>query len=488
MNRTSRFILRYSLVLAVSCWAAGEVAAQQVGSVLYSRGALTARQPDSGEIRFLGKGMSVARHDVLTTGRTGFAVLEMRDGAKITLRPDTEFAVEQYADQPEPGQEQSIALRLFRGGLRTVTGLISRGRPASYRLSTPTATIGVRGTEFDLRMCQQDCTEEEREHAQRPSSTQDLNQVAGRVILARGQNSATALTGGQRPLANGAMVYSGDTLRTAADGVVAVVFRDDTRIVLRPNTEFVVDNYSYRKAGPTDNDGILLRVVRGGVRSLTGLLAQRDRNRFRVSTPAATIGVRGTGFDVYVGEHCAEGRESANLPRDAEADASCVYVDVWDGAVDAGQGSRTTAAASGQTVFAADENSPPALLAARPAFMAEGDAPRPDSLTPNLEELFGADVGEVTPGTYLNVADGNVYLQSPDGQLLELGRGQTGFLDPTGGSMRLLDGTPLFFLEDPYPKASRFDDSVARAFDLLGDSFDNLGDINRASDLQCTIQ
>jgi hypothetical protein len=338
-------------------------------------------------------------------------------------------------------------------------------------------------------MCQQDCAEEESEHARRPASAQDINQVAGRVILARGQNSATALTGAQRPLGNGAMVYSGDTLRTAADGVVAVVFRDDTRLVLRPNTEFVVDNYSYRKAGPTENDGILLRVVRGGVRSLTGLLAQRDRSRFRISTPAATIGVRGTGFDVYVGEHCAEGRESVNLPRDAEADATCVYVDVWDGAVEAGQGPRATSVASGETAFAADENTAPALLATRPAFMAEGDAPRPDSLTPNLEELFGADLGDTVPsGTYLNVADGNVYLQGPDGRLLELGRGQTGALDPTGGSMRLLDGTPLFFLEDPYPKASRFDDTVARAFDLLGDSFDNLGDINRASDLQCTIQ
>ena len=89
---------RCCLILAASCAAVGTVAAQQVGEVLYSRGALTARQPESGEIRFLGKGMGVARHDVLTTGHTGFAVLDMRDGAKITLRPDTEFAVEQFAD------------------------------------------------------------------------------------------------------------------------------------------------------------------------------------------------------------------------------------------------------------------------------------------------------------------------------------------------------------------------------------------------------
>ncbi|MCC6202376.1 MAG: FecR domain-containing protein [Gammaproteobacteria bacterium] len=487
MNRANRKYIGCLLVAITAIGVVGEAAAQQIGEVLDARGAFTARQPDSGEIRFLGKGMAVARRDVLTTGRNGFAVLEMRDGAKITLRPDTEFAIEQYAEQPEPGQEQSIALRLFRGGLRTVTGLISRGRPASYRLNTPTATIGVRGTEFDLRVCGTDCNQEEREHAQRPASTQDLNQVAGRVILARGQSTATSLSGTERPLGNGAIVYSGDMLRTAVDGVVAVVFRDDTRIVLRPNTEFAIDNYSYRKSGPTENDGILLRVVRGGVRSLTGLLASRDRSRFRISTPAATIGVRGTGFDVYVAEHCDEGREALNQ-QPAETD-NCVYVDVWDGTVDASQGSRSTVVASGQTAFAADENAAPALLAARPAFMSEGDAPRPDSLSPNLEDLFGAEPGDsVAAGTYLNVADGNVYLEAPDGRLLELGRGQTGYLDPAGGSMRLLDGTPLFFLEDPYPRASRFDDSVARAFDLLGDSFDNLGDINSASDLQCTIQ
>jgi hypothetical protein len=477
------------LMLACGCLCAGTAMAQQVGEVLYARGAFTARQGDAGDVRFLGKGMGVEQNDVLTTGKNGFAVLGMIDGAKITLRPDTAFALERYAEQAAPGQDQSIVLRLFRGGLRTVTGLISRGRPATYRLNTPAATIGVRGTEFDLRLCEQDCDEEERAHAQRPATAQDLNQVAGRVILARGQNNATAATGEQRPLGNGAMVYSGDTLRTAADGVVAVAFRDDTRVVLRPRTEFVVDNYSYHATGPGESDGALLRVVRGSVRTLTGLLAKRNRALYRMSTPAATIGVRGTGYDVYVGEQCAEGREAANLVAAAEAEAECVYVDVWEGAVDADQGTGATAVENGQTAFVADEDSAPALLATRPAFMAEGDAPRPDTLTPDLEELFGVDPGDtVASGTYVNVVDGNVYIEAPNGQLLDLGRGQTGHLDSSGNGLRMVNGTPLFFLEDPYPRPSRFDDSVARAFDLLGDSFDNLGDINSASDLQCTIQ
>ena len=57
---------------------------------------------------------------------------------------------------------ESLLLGLLKGGLRVATGLIGKRNPAAVSFSTPTATIGIRGTEFDARLCEDDCAAEER--------------------------------------------------------------------------------------------------------------------------------------------------------------------------------------------------------------------------------------------------------------------------------------------------------------------------------------
>ena len=44
-------------------------------------------------------------------------------------------------------------MELLRGGMRTITGRIGRGSPSRYRLVTRMATIGIRGTEYGVRLC-----------------------------------------------------------------------------------------------------------------------------------------------------------------------------------------------------------------------------------------------------------------------------------------------------------------------------------------------
>ncbi len=60
-------------------------------------------------------------------------------------------------DQAKP-QEDGALLRLLKGGLRTVTGLMGKRRPDAFQLGTATATIGIRGTDFVVRVCTDDCT------------------------------------------------------------------------------------------------------------------------------------------------------------------------------------------------------------------------------------------------------------------------------------------------------------------------------------------
>ena len=96
--------------------------------------------------------------DTVITGVGGYVRIEMTDGGELVLRPDSRLKIEAYKFAVAQASEDSFVFSLLRGGMRTVTGLIGkRGNRDAYKLTTTTATIGIRGTQFDLRVCQGNC-------------------------------------------------------------------------------------------------------------------------------------------------------------------------------------------------------------------------------------------------------------------------------------------------------------------------------------------
>ena len=103
-------------------------------------------------------GAKVSVGDIVVTGAGGYARVEMSDGGEMVLRPDSQLKVESYKFVEAKPAEDNMVFSMLKGGLRTVTGLIGkRGNKDAYRLTTSTATIGIRGTQFDLRVCQANC-------------------------------------------------------------------------------------------------------------------------------------------------------------------------------------------------------------------------------------------------------------------------------------------------------------------------------------------
>jgi hypothetical protein len=103
-------------------------------------------------------GIKVNAGDTVTTGAGGFVRIEMTDGGEMVLRPDSQLQIESYQYVAEKPTEDNFVFRMFKGGLRTVTGLVGkRGNRDAYKLRTETATIGIRGTQFDLRVCAANC-------------------------------------------------------------------------------------------------------------------------------------------------------------------------------------------------------------------------------------------------------------------------------------------------------------------------------------------
>lgn len=122
--------------------------------------------------------------------------------------------------------------------------------------------------------------------------------AAGRVEFAFGGASVTGADGRTRAAERGVEVDTGDVVRTT-DGRVQLRMSDGAYISLQPNTEFGIKNYRFE--GKTDgSESAIYSLVKGAMRTVTGLVGRVNRNRYQVGTPTATVGIRGTGGLIQV--------------------------------------------------------------------------------------------------------------------------------------------------------------------------------------------
>ena len=95
------------------------------------------------------KGDSFNTGDTILTGASGTAQIRMNDGGLMAIRANTQLKLDQYIfNGREDGNERSL-LSLVKGGFRAITGLIGNRNKDNYRITTPSATIGIRGTDHE---------------------------------------------------------------------------------------------------------------------------------------------------------------------------------------------------------------------------------------------------------------------------------------------------------------------------------------------------
>lgn len=110
-----------------------------------------------GQTSALTKGATVEAGDLVTTGVASNLQLRMIDGAVLALRAQTEFKIDQYKfNGKEDGSEKAV-LSLVKGGVRAVTGAIGHQNQDNLQVNAVVATVGIRGTGFNLTYCQNDC-------------------------------------------------------------------------------------------------------------------------------------------------------------------------------------------------------------------------------------------------------------------------------------------------------------------------------------------
>jgi hypothetical protein len=172
MNPVQRLL---ALVLLI---ASGCAAAADVGRVVLAAGETTALR--QGQVVRLAFGTQVQDKDVLRTGGASNLQVRFEDDSYVSLRESSELRVDQFNFAGGAGAGESAVFSLLKGGLRAVTGLIGRVNHDNYKMVTPTATIGIRGTDYAATLCQGDC--------RNPDGSPAKDGLYGRVI---GQSQGT---------------------------------------------------------------------------------------------------------------------------------------------------------------------------------------------------------------------------------------------------------------------------------------------------------
>ncbi len=119
--------------------------------------------------------------------------------------------------------------------------------------------------------------------------------LAGSVSLVIGKAFLVNGSGASERLRTGSFVHEGDLIRTDSNGHVHVKFVDDAVLSVRPNSELFIETYRFNPDKPALS-AVKLNLLEGTARTVSGKAAKAARHRYRLNTPIAAIGVRGTDF------------------------------------------------------------------------------------------------------------------------------------------------------------------------------------------------
>ena len=209
---------------------------------------------------------------------------------------------------------------------------------------------------------------------------------------------------------------------------------------MQPETRLAVEQFRYEPARPEQGQSVM-RLLRGGMRALTGLLARRHPQGYKVETVVATIGIRGTGFDASCLGVCASEPPKPGPATPPEEASGGLFVSTWLGEVEVGNPAGVQTVGVGQTVRVTARDLAPLPWPEEPPFMRDAPGPRPDGIQIDLLQLLGAGTENPTDsGLYVLVKDGRIVLVQ-DGKTLELDRGESAYAST--------DGTQLFRLRTP---------------------------------------
>lgn len=182
---TSLFL--FLLALCLPAWAG-------VGVLLQYSGVVSARSTD-GKVRVLSLRSAVEQGDTLYTEKDSYALIKFNDGGQLTLRPLSSISLDAYQFEPAKPEKDNAVFHLLKGGFRAITGLLGKRSRENYRMVTPSATIGIRGTHYGGLECRAECAG--LEGAKRPATDGFYVDVVEGAVEVKNAGGSQVLGAGQ---------------------------------------------------------------------------------------------------------------------------------------------------------------------------------------------------------------------------------------------------------------------------------------------------
>lgn len=156
----------------------------------------------------------------------------------------------------------------------------------------------------------------------------------GRVQFVHGNVQILGTGGAQRAMLQREAVYEGDTLISAKSGYAQLRMVDDAVIALRPDTVLRIDTYHYHANQHDGSERGFFFLLKGGFRAITGAIGHNNKQNYLVTTPVATIGIRGTDHEPMFIPQPASGEIAIGEPGVYDlVNAGSAYIQTREGSV-----------------------------------------------------------------------------------------------------------------------------------------------------------
>jgi hypothetical protein len=367
---------------------------QVVGKVSFAKGSNAAQQPNAAP-RLLGKEAEIYQGDNIQTSDASFVIVEFTDHSKVTVRPNSNFKIEQFDTATK-----NAKLTVYEGGVRASTGDIAKAGTDNFQIKTPTITLkGTKDSDYSVRVCNNDCEDKKQAvDSKKDVSVAKIVDIKGDVFA----ENRSEKNPQERKLAIGSDLNPQDYLISQPNSYAMMVFRDGEKITLQADSQLDIVKYNFNQAGKKDQ--MMLKLAAGGMRALTGSIGKKDHSAYAVDTPVATIGIRGTEYEVScVGDCIGNGN----------TDNSGMYSHVTEGAISQTNETGETVLTQGQNSFISNPTTAAIPISTLPAVVTESLQNTPSPKTaPSPDTIFSPSDDKTKVGSYVIVNKGSGELES----------------------------------------------------------------------------
>jgi hypothetical protein len=184
---------------------------------------------------------------------------------------------------------------------------------------------------------------------------------AGQVQHLSGTLTVQRADGSVRILSQKSDVNPGETLTTQKDSYAQINMTDGSSMTLRPNTQVKIESFQFSESKPQE-DSAFFRLVKGGLRTVTGLVGKRgNQDAYRIGTATATIGIRGSSGDTINNE-----QGCAGVIANCEKLEKGLYHTTYTGSYVMQNEGGTQVIGEGEFAYARDSKTAPVILKTDP--------------------------------------------------------------------------------------------------------------------------